>query len=339
LHIPNPTLSRDRYRAALLCLFIGVLVLAIKFYAYFLSGSTALFSDALESIVNVMTAGFALFALRWGDAPPDREHPYGHGKIEFITAVFEGGLISFAAIMIAKESITTLIQGPTPPDLAAGLPFVVLGGFLNGVLSLYLLRTAKRTQSPALEAEGKHVGSDALSTVGLLFGLGILALTGWLWIDAAIALLMALLLLNTGLPLMKRSLDSLLDAADQPLLQRVAESFEKVREPGVIRAHNVRLMRNGRRLHMDGHLVLPECWSVEEAHDKTEAFQTKIISSLGWEGEAEFHVDPCRRLYCAECEWSPCPIRANPFLQRSPITVAELQSLVDRTDHYDGVMP
>ncbi len=325
-------MERKRLTAAFISLFAGLLVMGIKYYAFKLTNSTAILSDALESVVNVVAAAFAIFAIRRAQEPPDSTHPYGHGKIEFVTAVFEGGLISFASIVIAYEAIRRLLSGGTTPILSNGLFLVIAAAALNGILGFYLLRTGKATHSMALEADGKHVLSDFATTLGILLALGIVKIVNLSWLDPAIALVMAGILAYTGVPLMKNAIAALLDAADFTLLEKILQSFEKNRSPEFIRAHHIRAMRNGRRIHVDGHLVIPEFWTVEQAHDNTLLFEQKIVKDIFLEGEIEFHIDPCRRMYCKSCEINACPIRKEAFVSRPPLSLEEMTSPVDITD-------
>ena len=332
---PTPSAQRDarlRLFGGLLALVMGLAIMAMKFLAYRLTGSTALLSDALESVVNVVAAAFALWAVRAAEAPPDEEHPYGHGKLEFVTAVFEGGLISFAALMIAYEAITALLHGAVPPDLSRGLWIVAIAGALNGLLGFALIGIGRRTHSAALVADGKHVLTDFMTTIGILVGLALVKITGFAWLDPVIALVMAALLASTGVPLVKEAISGLIDAADETLLEKMLISFERNRRPGIIRLHHVRAMRNGRRIHVDGHVVVPEFWTVDEAHEETEAFEEAVVKDSFSEGEMEFHLDPCRRAYCRSCEVAPCPIRREPFAHRPPLNLLELLSPVDITD-------
>jgi cation diffusion facilitator family transporter len=324
--------ARLRFFGGCLALVMGIVIMALKFFSYHLTGSTAILSDALESVVNVVAAAFALWAVKAADEPPDAEHPYGHGKLEFVTAVFEGGLVSFAALMIGYEAITALVRGSLPPDLGNGFYLVIFAGSLNGLLGAILVMIGKRTHSAALEADGKHVLTDFVTTIGIIVGLGLVKLTGWAFLDPVIALVMAVLLLFTGIPLVKSAVNGLIDAADPSLLEKILASFERHRRPGIIRLHHIRAMRNGRRIHVDGHLVVPEFWTMEKAHEETEAFDNAVVSETFLEGEMEFHLDPCRRAYCRICDLSDCPVRQEPFAYRPPLNLKELQSPVDITD-------
>lgn len=324
--------SQLRALGGVLSLVIGITVMGLKFYGYTLTGSMALLSDALESVVNVVAAGFALWAIRAAEDPPDEDHPYGHGKIEFVTAVFEGGLISFAALAIAYQALQSLLSTPTVPDLEKGLWVVISAGGINGLLGAGLITIGRDTDSAALVADGKHVLTDFVTTIGVLFGLGIVKLTGLAWLDPLIALGMAFMLALTGIPLVRSAINGLIDAADPSLLERLLSSLERNRFPGIIRAHHVRAMRNGRRIHVDGHLVLPEHWSIEKSHDVVEAFEEQVVKDIFLEGEIEFHIDPCRRLYCRSCDLKDCGIRRHQFEHRPPMNLGEMRSPKDITD-------
>jgi len=328
---PSPE-ARLRLFGGMLSLGLGLAIMAMKFLAYRLTGSTALLSDALESVVNVVAAAFALWAVRAAEAPPDTDHPYGHGKLEFVTAVFEGGLISFAALMIGYEAVVGLLHDVAPPNLDRGLWIVAFAGLLNGALGLTLIAIGRKTRSSALTADGKHVLTDFMTTVGILVGLALVKYTGFAWLDPLIALVMAALLASTGVPLVKEAISGLIDAADESLLEKMLVSFEKHRRPGIIRLHHVRAMRNGRRIHVDGHVVVPEFWTVDEAHEELATFEDDVVRDSFSEGEIEFHLDPCRRAYCRGCEVAPCPIRQEPFAHRPPLNLLELLSPVDITD-------
>lgn len=323
--------AKIRFYASLLSLALSLVIFGLKYWAYRITESTAILSDALESVVNVVAAAFAMWAVQAAEAPPDDNHPYGHGKFEFVTAVFEGGLISFAALLIGYEAIKNLVAGAPAPHLDEGLWIMILAGGLNGLLGLILVAAGKKTSSMALEADGKHVFTDFLTTVGILLGLGLVKWTGIAWLDPAIALLMAVLLAFTGVPLVRKAIDGLMDAAEPDLLSQLCVAFEKHRNPGLIRIHHVRAMRNGRRIHVDGHLVVPEFWTVEQAHDTSEEYESKVIQEFP-DGEVEFHVDPCRRVYCNQCDLQNCPIRKEPFAHRQPFQLEELMSPVDITD-------
>jgi cation diffusion facilitator family transporter len=321
--LSTATDARIRLRAALLSLVVATLMLAAKYQAYRMTGSTAVLSDALESIVNVLAAVFALGGLLFAGRPADRNHPYGHGKIEFFSAAFEGGLIAFASILIVYEAIRSLVAGPDVRQIGLGLLIVLGSALVNLALGLYLLRTGRRYVSLTLIADGQHVLADVWTSAGIIVGLGLVRLTGRAWLDPVIALLVALWLMATGFRLVRHAAGGLLDEEDPLLLKRVLDALQKYVGGGVIRVHHLRAIRSGRFQHVEAHLVVPEFWSVERAHDLSEDVATRVMRDLGVEGEMVFHTDPCHRIYCAVCDLADCPIRREPFLKQTPLTLEE----------------
>jgi cation diffusion facilitator family transporter len=315
--------ARIRLRAALLSLVVAMLMLAAKYQAYRMTGSTAVLSDALESIVNVLAAVFALGGLLFAGRPADRNHPYGHGKIEFFSAAFEGGLIAFASILIVYEAVRSLVAGPEVRQIGLGLLIVFGSALVNLALGLYLVRTGRRYVSLTLIADGQHVLADVWTSAGIIVGLGLVHLTGRAWLDPMVALLVALWLMATGFRLVRHAAGGLLDEEDPLLLKRVLGALQKYVGGGVIRVHHLRAIRSGRFQHVEAHLVVPEFWSVERAHDLSEDVATRIMRDLGAEGEMVFHTDPCHRIYCAMCDLEDCPIRREPFTKQMPLTLEE----------------
>jgi cation diffusion facilitator family transporter len=312
-----------RLRAGLISLATAVGLLAAKYEAYRLTGSTAILSDALESIVNVVAAVFALGGLVFAGRPADRNHPYGHGKIEFFSAAFEGGLIAFAAVLILYQAAATLVAGVEVRALDTGLLIVLGAGLVNLVLGLFLVRTGRRHESLTLQADGQHVLSDVWTSAGVVVGLALVRVTGRLWLDPVVAGIVALNLLWTGYRLVRLAAAGLLDEEDTPLLHRLTTALGGYVGQGVIRVHHLRAMRAGRFHHVDAHLVVPEFWTVDRAHQLAEDLAARVIRDLGVRGELAFHTDPCHRAYCAMCDLEPCPVRREPFEGRPPLTVDE----------------
>jgi cation diffusion facilitator family transporter len=315
--------SRVRTRAGLLSLVVSLVLLGAKYQAYRMTGSTAILSDALESIVNVVAAVFALGGLAFAAQPADRNHPYGHGKIEFFSAAFEGGLIAFAAVLIIYEVIQALLHGVEIRALDAGLAIVVGAGLANLALGLYLLRVGRAYQSLTLVADGKHVLSDFWTSVGIVVGLLLVRATGIWWLDPVTAAVVALNLMWTGFRLVRHAAGGLLDEEDTGLLSRLLEALDSRLGQGVIRVHHLRAIRAGRFHHVEAHLVVPEFWSVDQAHELSEDLAARVIAELGVEGELIFHTDPCHRIYCAMCDLDDCTVRREPFQDRPPLSLEE----------------
>lgn len=319
-------LQRDtgiRLRAGMISLVVGAGLLWAKFFAYQLTGSTAVLSDALESIVNVVAALFALVSLVFAGRPADRNHPYGHGKIEYFAAAFEGGLIAFAAILIIYESGRGFLRTPELRQLDLGLAITLAAGLVNAGLGWFLVRTGKATQSLTLIADGKHVLSDFLTSLGVAAGLLLVRFTGLVWFDPLVAAIVGVNLGWTGFWLVRHAAGGLLDEEDIMLTGNLVKAFDTYRMPGIIRIHHLRAIRAGRFTHVDAHLVVPEFWPVERAHALAEGFEERVMSACGVEGEIDFHIDPCHRAYCAQCDVMDCPVRLTPFIARPPHSLDE----------------
>jgi cation diffusion facilitator family transporter len=315
--------TRVRLRAGLISLVVGIGLLWAKFLAYQLTGSTAVLSDALESIVNVVAALFALGSIAFAGRPADRNHPYGHGKIEYFAAAFEGGLIAFAAVMIIYEAARGFFEPPELRQLDLGLAITFGAGVANAALGWFLLRAGKATQSLTLIADGKHVLSDFWTSMGVIVGLLLVRFTGIVWFDPLVAAIVGVNLGWTGIALVRHAAGGLLDEEDTQLISKLIKAFDAYCMPGIIRIHHLRAIRSGRFTHVDAHVVVPEYWPVDRAHVLVESFEERVMSACGVEGEIVFHTDPCHRAYCAQCEVADCPVRQAPFVARPPHTLDE----------------
>ena len=312
-----------RLRAALLSLAVGIVLLGAKYVGYLYTGSAAVLSDALESIINVVAATFMVGSVMFAAQPADRDHPYGHGKIEFFSAVFEGGLISFAAITIAWYAVMDLLRGPSVQQVEIGVLITLACGIGNAALGWYLLRTGRREQSLSLIADGHHVLSDFWTSAGVAIGLLLVRFTGLAWLDPVTAIVVAVNLAITGARLVRNAAGGLLDEEDTKLLAELVGAFESRRDPGLIRIHSLRAIRAGRFTHVDAHLIVPEYWTVEQAHRVVDSFEQRVLDSCSVEGEIAFHTDPCARVICRVCEMPDCPVRQAPLHARPPLTVDE----------------
>lgn len=318
---PEQLSQKIRLRVAIVSIVAGAAILGLKYYAYLVSGSTALKSDAIESVVNIVAAFFALGAVIFADKPADREHPYGHGKIEHFSAAFEGGLISLAAVLIAWEGIHAMWHGNEIRDLGLGLVLNFSAGLLNGLLGLFLIWMGRRQRSHAIEADGHHVLSDFYTTLGIAAGLLLVKLTGILWLDPIMALLVAILLGFTGFRLVQRSSQALLDMEDPELVAKLLAIINRIRPVDIITIHELRTLRSGRYTHVDIHMVIPEFYEIGHAHDLAEGFGKQVIQEAGLEGELHTHIDPCQRAWCAQCAVENCPIRREPYTAPGSISL------------------
>lgn len=312
-----------RVRAALLSLLVGIALLGLKYVGYLWTGSTAVLSDALESIINVVAAMFSLGGVAFAGRPADIGHPYGHGKIEYFSAVFEGGLIAFAAFAIGWYAIEDLVRGPEVAAVEIGVLVTLAAGLVNAALGVYLIQVGRTSHSIALVADGQHVLSDFWTSAGVVVGLALVRVTGLAWLDPVTAFVVAVNLARTGAKLVRRAAGGLLDEEDTKLLERLVAAFEATRRPGIIRVHRLRAIRAGRLAHVDAHVIVPEFWTVEHAHEETDAFEARVLEACEIQGGMVLHTDPCWRALCRMCEMPECPVRDAPFETRPPITVEE----------------
>lgn len=294
------------FHAALLALVTGVVLLLVKFLAYFLTGSAAIFSDAMESIVNVIAAAMAGYALILAHRPADAEHPYGHGKIEFVSAGFEGGMILLASIVIAAKTIDTILfHSVLVQELNSGVILIAAATGVNGIVGMSLVRTGRKHQSITLEADGRHLITDAITSAAAVVALLLLKWTGWLWLDPLTAILMAAYLAITALRLMRRSAAGLMDEqdlADEELIAGILNSHVGPTgiAPIICSYHKLRHRHSGRYHWVDFHIMVPPDLDVRNAHQIASSIEYEIELALG-EGNATAHIEPCAVADCQRC--------------------------------------
>ncbi len=310
--------------SAWISLGVGILVLAIKFGGYFVTHSQAIFSDALESIVNVVTAVIALLVMKAVAEPADEEHPYGHGKLEYFSAAFEGGLIAFAALAIAYEAVLALIKDHEVHEVQSGVVFIGVASLLNLLLSMHLRTVGKKYNSEALLASSSHVLSDVWTTLGVAVGLIFVKITGWQWLDPVVALVLAFQLAIHGVKIVRQSVGGLIDETDKGSLKSLCEALNHHLKPGLIDVHNLRIIRSGSFHHVDAHLVVPDFWDAQRVHQESHQFENLVVDAYHFDGEFAFHVDPCGRNFCKRCSLVDCPIRERKFEQIVPLTVESI---------------
>lgn len=301
-HIP-----RIEARAILAALFMAIILSGVKFTAYFLTGSAAVFSDALESVVNVAAALFALYSLYLAHQPADRDHPYGHGKIEFLSAGFEGGMILLAAAIAAAKAIENLLRAGQlrHEQLHIGIALLGVAFLANAALGLILLRTGRQTRSQTLEADGYHLLSDAVTSIAAITGLAVVHFTGLAWADSAAAFLVACYIAWVGALLVHRSVGGLMDRqdkSDQALLRGILDAHigPAGKEPRICSYHKLRHRHSGRYHWVDFHIMIPGDWNIRRGHEMASAIEYEIELALK-EGNATAHIEPCATVNCPLC--------------------------------------
>lgn len=294
---------------ALLSLIVGIIVAIFKFLGYFATDSSAILSDALESIINIIAAAFSLYTVIQSRKDDDMDHPYGKGRLEYFSAGFEGGLIALAGVIIIYRSIPQIIYGHAIKSLDTGMILVVIASLINGILGLSLIRSGKKSNSPAIVADGWHVLSDVLTSAGMLGGLLAIYFTGMERLDPIIAALMAFWILFTGFRLITSSYNHLMDRANPETLDLVTEALKKIRKPDMIRPHRLRVRESGRKLHINIHMVVPRYLPLDKVHELEIGMTADLSVALDRPVDFMMHVDPCRPNYCSLCSVQNCPVR------------------------------
>jgi cation diffusion facilitator family transporter len=308
--------TRQRLTVISASLLVSILLLGVKFYAYLLTQSSAILSDALESIINVVASGFALWSIYLAAKPPDPNHPYGHGKIEYFSAGFEGALIILAAISIVYEAAPRVWHPSELLHLGQGLLVLAGTSLVNLILGLALIRTGRRTQSITLMADGKHILTDVFTTLGVLVGLGLVYLTGWYWLDGLIACIVAVNILVTGWKLVRTAFGGLMNETDPRLLEEISGILSKHRKDHWIDVHKLRAWRSGDRIHLDFHLIMPRDLTLDEGHHEVKLLENVLQEHFQVPADILIHVDPCTNGECPICGHSPCVLRGEPTLHQ-----------------------
>lgn len=291
----------------MISLGVGISLLIIKFTAYFITKSSAIYSDAVESIANVLGSSVALYALMVAHRPADKEHPWGHGKVEFLSASFEGGLILLAAIFIVIRTVDALWTGDLLREQAldSGLLLILLAAVVNGVVGLMLLRTGRKHGSMTLEADGRHLLSDVITSTAVLIALVVVKFTGWTYLDPITALIMAGYIGWMGIRLIRKASSGLMDEQDVDHDRQVRQIIEphvgiEGKPPRICGYHNLRHRRNGRYVWIDFHINVPGQTPIKQAHAIASTIEHEIESGFE-QADATAHVEDCEAPSCAVC--------------------------------------
>lgn len=303
---------------------VGVLVMGAKFMAYYLTHSNAIFSDALESIINVIAGAFAIFSLYYANQPKDENHPYGHGKIEFFSAGFEGAMIFVAGISILIKAFVSLVQHTQVHNMDYGIILTAASGVINFVMGKMLINAGEKIRSMTLVADGKHLLSDTYSSIGLLGGLVLIYLTGINWLDSVLAIAFALVIMFTGYKLLRKSMAGLMDETDTETLKEIEGIINQKRQNEWIDIHNLRILKYGSAYHIDCHMTLPWFWDLDRAHQEVRHFEDIFRDEFPNKVELFVHADPCLPHSCKICLLSSCDKRKHDFAGRVDWTLARI---------------
>lgn len=310
-------LQKQNFRVQLTALAVGLVLLAAKFFAWWFTNSNAILTDALESIINVVAGAFALYSLLLSAKPKDSNHPYGHGKVEFIAVGVEGALIFLAGAVIIGKGGYNLLNPQIIHSVDVGMVLVAMAGLVNFGLGWWLEQTGKRNQSMVLVADGKHLRADAWSSLGLLVGLGLFYFTQITWIDNVTAIIFGGIILTTGYQLLRTSVAGIMDEADYQLISKLVDQLEQVKTENWIDLHNFRVIKYGGRLHIDCHLSVPWYFTVLDGHQEVKRFEDEVRKLCQMPVELFVHADPCRPPgSCSICEKKNCTERKAAFVKR-----------------------
>lgn len=292
---------------------VGILLFAAKMFAWYITNSVLVLTDALESIVNVVAGLIGVYSLYVSAKPKDKDHPYGHGKAEFISAAVEGTLILVAGILAIYKAAKGLFFPESFQKIGFGIILIAAAGVINYVLGEISIRTGKKNNSAALIASGKHLKTDTYTTIGVILGLMLLFIFKYKWIDSVVAIVFALIIMVTGYRIMRSSLAGIMDEVDTKLLDKMVTTLNVNRRENWIDLHNLRIIKYGGTLHLDCHLTVPWYLDVREAHKEIEELSQLVKNEFGNSMELFVHSDPCLEFSCRICTRQNCNVRRHPF--------------------------
>ena len=304
--------------------FISLILFIIKVIAWYLTHSVAILTDALESIVNVVAGLIGVYSLYISAKPKDYDHPYGHGKAEFISAAIEGTLITVAGFIIIFESVDNLVHPHLIKKLDYGIILVAVTAVVNYVTGIWCIRTGKKNNSQALLASGKHLRSDAWATFGIVLGLALILITRIIWIDSAVALIFSFIIIITGYRIVRSSVAGIMDETDKALLKKMVEMLNHHRRENWIDLHNLRIIKYGGTIHLDCHLTVPWYLNVHEAHLEIDALSGLVKAEYGESVELFVHSDGCLDFSCSICTKADCSVRKQPFVKKVEWTMENI---------------
>lgn len=315
---------------------VSVLLLIVKFIAYFFTYSVAILTDALESIANLVAGLIGLYSIYLAAQPSDENHPYGHGKAEFLSAAVEGTMIGIAGLVILYKAFDQLIHPVTLNRLDIGMLLIAGTAIANYTLGSICIAAGKKNHSLALEVSGKHLQTDTWSTIAIIIGLALVYTTQLHWIDSVVAIFLAFFILYTSYTILRRSVAGIMDEADEQLLAEMIQYINEHRSENWIDLHNFRVIKYGSVLHIDCHLTVPWYLNVIQAHREIDKLAELIRNKYGESVEFFVHSDGCRPFQCVLCSKKDCPERESIFEKQIPWT---LQNVRQNKRHRLPIVP
>jgi cation diffusion facilitator family transporter len=303
-----------------------------KFTAYFITNSNAILTDAAESIVNVLASSFAFYSIYLTTLPKDENHPYGHGKVEFFSAFVEGVLIGIAGIIIIGKASYSLLYPGVIKQLFQGAVIIGATGLVNLLVAYYLINTGKKNHSMTLEADGKHLMVDAITSAGLVVGVILIKVTEIYWLDSAISLLLGFYIVFNGYRLTRRSVGGLMDESNTELVKNIVAKLQQNRQDPWIDVHNLRAQQYGADIHIDCHFTFPYYFDLNHVHQEISTIDKLFNDRKGRAAELFIHADPCLPACCHYCKMKKCPVRQENFGGEIPWT---MENATKNKKHFD----
>ena len=285
-------IARQNIRIQTYVALLAVVLFIIKAAAYWLTHSMAVYTDMMESIVNIVAGFFGLYSLHFSAQPRDKKHPYGHGKIEFVSAFLEGSLITLAGAVIIFQVFTSFHKATAITSIDLGIGLIVITAVVNYAMGFLAVQKGRQTKSLALLASGQHLKTDTYSTIGIIIGLIVVKLTGFLWLDKMVALGFAAWIMIEGVKIIRQAFSGIMDEADMGLITELVAYLNQHRRDNWIDLHNLRVIKYGRILHIDAHLTVPGNLTVQQGHDEHEMLATLVKQKYGDSVELFVHLDP-----------------------------------------------
>jgi cation diffusion facilitator family transporter len=307
------SIAKENYQIQKKITIVVGVMFVIKLTAWYITSSVAILTDALEYTINVISSLIGLYSLSLSAKPKDYNHPYGHGKAEFLSSSIEGILMIVSSFLIMYEAINNLQHPHTISKLDYGIYLIAFTALLNYFLGYFSIKEGKKTNSLPLVATGKHLQSDTYATIAIIIGLIAIYFTHYSWIDSLVAFIFALVIIVSGYKILRSSIAGIMDEADDELLRKVVEVLENNRNENWIDLHNLRIIKYGGTLHLDCHLTVPWYFNVNEAHKEIDSLSSLVKNEFGESVELFVHTDGCLDFSCKLCSKKACDVRKFDF--------------------------
>ena len=309
-------IAKQNLKVQYIVTVLSILIFLLKVVAYLMTHSLSVLSDALESVVNIVGALIGSYSLFIAAKPKDKDHPYGHGKAEFISAAFQGSLIIGVGCLIIYKAIDSFTHPVSLHNLGSAVWLLAFIAIINIVIAIKLIRIGKKNNSLAIVSTGKLFQIDFFTTAAVAIGITLLILTGNDKIDSIIALALGVYVIYDGYKILRKSLAGIMDEADMVLLEEVIAEINLTRNEKWIDLHNLRVIKYGALMHIDCHLTVPWYFNVNEAHKAVDEFTQLIKNKFGASVEFYIHTDGCMPFSCPICTLQQCEKRTAPFVKK-----------------------